>query len=372
MNHRLRILHVMRNADLGGLSRYVIDLCTALHQAGHEVIVAADEGPMARQFHEAPFQFIEIPLRSHPIDFLRCVGRLREVKVDLIHAHYRRATLLGRRLQREKRPPLLYTLHLSHMPVNWWRRPFTDFGDHVHVAAEEARDWLIADCNIAPDRITLIHHGIQTDRFPQRTTAGHDAARSGLNLPADATVAAYVGRFDDPKNEAWLLDLAEAMPQLHLVLAGEGPHEAELRDQIKTRSLASRVHLLSYREPLPIYQAADLFLLPSAREGFALSCAEAMSVGVPVLRTRTSGTAAMIIENETGRSTAIDHDEFIAVAMEMLSDRKKLDRMGLAAANLVREKLTFDRQVSDTISLYRRLISSTNTRINHEGTEARR
>ena len=44
-------------------------------------------------------------------------------------------------------------------------------------------------------------------------------------------------------------------------------------------------------------QLVDALLLPSLREGFSLSCAEAMSVGIPVLRTRTAGTGEMVIEN---------------------------------------------------------------------------
>jgi glycosyltransferase involved in cell wall biosynthesis len=105
-----------------------------------------------------------------------------------------------------------------------------------------------------------------------------------------------------------------------------------------------------------VYRSADLLLVPSAREGFALSCAEAMSVGVPVLRTRTSGTEAMILENITGRATPIDHDAFLAAAKSMLADSPGLDRMGLAAAKLVREKLRFDRQLAETIDLYRLMI----------------
>jgi glycosyltransferase involved in cell wall biosynthesis len=121
--------------------------------------------------------------------------------------------------------------------------------------------------------------------------------------------------------------------------------------------LQSRVQILGYRNPLPIYRAADALLLPSLREGFGLACGEAMSVGVPVLRTRTSGTALQIVENVTGRSTPINHAAFVEIAKEFLGNPTALARMGEAAAYHVREKFPFELQLAGTLDLYRRLIT---------------
>src|SRR5690606_22400024 len=96
-------------------------------------------------------------------------------------------------------------------------------------------------------------------------------------------------------------------------------------------------------------------LLPSAREGFSYVCAEAMAVGTPVLRTRTSGTRGLILEGETGRSCPIDHESFVRAAADFLADRAALARMGIAAAEHVRAHFSFDRQLEQTLALYRRL-----------------
>jgi glycosyltransferase involved in cell wall biosynthesis len=353
----LRILHLTRSADSGGLSRYLLDLCTGLHHLGHEVAVAGDGGPMLADFDAAPFPYIRIPLAGGPISFLRSLKALQDRVPDLIHSHYRRATLLGRRLQAHRSPPLLYSVHLSHLSLNWWRRPLTDFGDHTHVAAEEAREWVIKEGRVPSERVTFISHGIDSDKFPRRTAQQRAAARAELGLPADAPVAAFVGRFDYPKNEQWLLDVAAAVPELRVLLVGGGPNEGALRHQVEKMGLASRIFVLGYRDPLPIYQAADALLLPSLREGFGLACGEAMSVGVPVLRTRTSGAHLQIVENVTGRSTPIDHDAFVAAAKDFLRDPQQLARMGEAAARHVREHFPFQMQLNQTLDLYRRLIT---------------
>ncbi len=243
--------------------------------------------------------------------------------------------------------------------VMGFRRWFTDYGDHTHPASEDARRWLVEDQHVPPHKITVIPHGIEVSKFPFAHDQIRQAARRSLGIDPNGLVASYVGRFDYPKNEDWLLDLAGAtrgqMPHLHILLVGGGPHEAALRDRVDAENLHDRVHILSYRDPLPIYQATDLLLLPSIREGFALACAEAMCVGVPVLRTRTSGTTETIIENVTGRSVPIDHDAFIEAAIVMLRDPEGLRRMGAAGSRHVRENLSFERQLSRTIALYRHL-----------------
>src|SRR5205823_12225156 len=136
-------------------------------------------------------------------------------------------------------------------------------------------------------------------------------------------VAAYVGRLDTPKNEEWLLDVAErsraSIPNLKILVAGGGPHEADFRREIVRRNLAERVLALGEREdPLSVYQAAEALLLPSQREGFSLATAEAMSVGLPVCRTRTAGAAELVVEGVIGRTTAIERVAFVSGAIVYL------------------------------------------------------
>ena len=370
MIHRpLRILHLTAASDAGGLSRYLLDLCGGLVERGHDVILAGERGAWHDRFEKAGWPWIEIPLKGGPLAFWKSVRTLRtylkQHPVDVIHAHTRRATLLGRRLQVNRKPPLLYTLHLSHMPLNHGRRWLSDFGDHTHAASVDGRQWLLDEHLVPGQRITVIPHGISTERFPVATEADRLAARASLDLSPQDLVAAYVGRLDYPKNVEWLIDLASTsrvtLPHLKILLTGDGPDESALRQAIAAQAVGDRVRMLGARDPLPIYQAADALLLPSQREGFSLVTAEAMSVGVPVLRTHTSGTAETIVENVTGQSTSIDHDAFIVAAIAFLSDPQRLRSMGHAAASHVREHLTSQNQIDRTVTLYRQLISYTSS-----------
>ena len=365
----LRVLHLVLAADAGGLTRYVTTLAAAMRGEGHAVYAAGDDGAWRAAFDEAGVPYERVPLKAglrglrQSARHLR--GWLREREVDVLHAHYRRATLLGRRLQRglprDRRPPLLYTLHLSHINVGGWRRWVSDFGDHTHAASRDAVDWLVSDARVPPARVTLIPHGIDVSRFPRRTDADRRDARRRLGVPEDALVAAFVGRLDDPKNEQWcadvLLPARRPAANLWLVYAGEGPRERELREHVARAGVADRVRILRQAPPLPVYQASDLILLPSAREGFSLVVAEAMSVGVPHVRTRTAGTHELTIEGRTGVSTPIDRAAFAGAAAALLGEPGRLPAMGEAGAALIRERFTFERQVAETVGLYRRLIA---------------
>jgi glycosyltransferase involved in cell wall biosynthesis len=359
----MRVLHLTAGSDAGGISRYIFDLCAAMQAAGHDVAVAGEPGAWHDRFAKAPWPWIDSPLKGGPLTLMRAARGLRKYlaghPVDLLHCHYRRTTLVARRLQKTFPAPVLYTLHLSHIPLGGPWGWLSNFGDHVHAPSSEGRQWLIDEARVPAERITLIPHGIHAERFPVPDAAARQAARAKLALAQEHVVALYLGRLEDPKNESWLIDLAESsrqsLPALRVLLAGEGPNEGAVKAQIERRGLGDRVRMLGPREPLPLLHAADALLLPSAREGFSYACAEAMCAGVPVLRTRTSGTKELIVEGTTGRSVAIERQAFLRASVEFLSDKADLRRMGVSAAEHIRHNFTFDRQLARTLEMYQSL-----------------
>lgn len=361
MHRPLHIVHLTAGSGPGGISRYLFDLSTALHARGHRVTIAGERGAWHDLFARAPWPWLDLPLQGGPVALYqsaRALERhLRAQPADLIHAHYRRATLVSRRLKRRLGLPVLFTLHATWISLRGLQGWFSDFGDHVHVPTEAGRRWLVDAAGVPDERITVIPHGIDPAAFPVSDEADRLAARGALGLPADATIAAYVGRFEYPKNEDWMLDVAAARADLRVVMIGGGPHEAALRRRVADLRLGDRVTLLPYGDARVVYRACDAVLLPSQAEGFSLATTEAMASGRPVLRTRTAGTEEHVVEGVTGRSVAVDREAFVAAALEFLADRQALDRMGAAGARHVRAHLTFAQQLERTLALYRRLVA---------------
>ncbi|HEV6964112.1 glycosyltransferase [Roseateles sp.] len=145
-----------------------------------------------------------------------------------------------------------------------------------------------------PDRkLHVIRNGVDLDRFAPQDRG---AARAALGLDASAPLLLSVGNLLELKGHALIVEavhaLAEAWPTLQLVIAGEGPERARLQAQIAGLGLAGRVRLLGAVANADLgtwYAAADLFLLPSSREGLPNALLEALACGTPVLATAVGG-----------------------------------------------------------------------------------
>lgn len=344
----MKVLHITTSGpDAGGVSQYIRRLSHALVDDGCNVTIAGcipDAGVGC-----GPFNWIETKTDGGIIDLWRAARQLGEVgRFDIVHTHYRKASLVGRRVARRQNIPMLFTLHLTGIPMDFFHIAMSDWGDMTHAPSVKAKEWLSEVAGVPDDRIACIPHGVDPVQFPQATQDCQNAARARLHLPPGNTVAAYVGRFEHPKNEHWIVELARMMPEISFIMMGGGPRERDLD--------GAPVTVLPYGDPLPVYQAADVLLLPSSLEGFSFVAAEAMSVGRPVLRTRTAGVDEMIIEGKTGFSCDISHDAFIEAGRAILSNRERLVSMGSAAATYVRKHLTHERQVHRTLELYRSMI----------------
>ena len=216
--------------------------------------------------------------------------------------------MLGRRVQSRKRLPKARpfgrgprrktspaALHSSPLPPlpQFPHNLFTDFGDHTHVASSEARDWLTHDAHVPTDRISLIPHGVDVERSPSPTNPPRLVAQqclrfrptillpftsAGWIIPSQACRMApsisSISRRTNPQSQA-----APGRRRPAGTIPPRADHPAESRGPH-----ASTGH----REPLPPTNAADALLPALGARGFSLVCAEAMSVGVPCLRTRTS------------------------------------------------------------------------------------
>ncbi len=187
----------------------------------------------------------------------------------------------------------------------------------------------------------ILPTGIPVGRF---TGAGRDVFRSRHGIAPDRPVALYVGRVAHEKNIEFLLDALalarQSVPELLLVIAGEGPALAGLRDSVASRGLAANVHFLGYldrRSELPdCYAAADVFAFASRTETQGLVLLEAMAAGLPVVALAAMGTID-ILGARRGARVPDDHPQAFATELvAVLRDpalRSALADAGRAYAN---------------------------------------
>jgi glycosyltransferase involved in cell wall biosynthesis len=154
---------------------------------------------------------------------------------------------------------------------------------------------LVAD-GIPPGRITVVHSGIAVEEVRAVTPLG---IRRQLGLPPGTPVAANVGALVAHKDQATLIAAAAAarrdLPDLHWVIAGDGPLRDFLGSEITSRGLDDHVHLIGHiPDARALIADADVFVMSSKEEGLGTSVLDALALGTPVAATRAGGIPEML------------------------------------------------------------------------------
>jgi glycosyltransferase involved in cell wall biosynthesis len=185
-------------------------------------------------------------------------------------------------------------------------------------------------------------NGIHLSEFSDDRIGQGFRARHGLE---DKEVVLWLGRLVPVKGLDLLCkafaSVAAARPKAMLVLVGPDTenYQAVLQRLIKDLGIADRVvftGMLQGREKLAALNEADLFVLPSHTENFALAAMEAMAMGCPVIVTKGVKTAPDIAGAGAGIVVASDIDELSNAISVLLSDADTRGTMGAAARALAR------------------------------------
>jgi glycosyltransferase involved in cell wall biosynthesis len=139
-------------------------------------------------------------------------------------------------------------------------------------------DWE-TDC-----RFRVLHYGI--DLHPFQESIDQEGARRELGIPVDAFVVGHVGRFDAPKNQRFLLEIAREVlkrrADVHFLLVGDGPLRVEIEDRAREMGLSGKTHFVGIRTDVPrlMRGAMDVFVFPSLWEGLPVAVVEAQAAGL--------------------------------------------------------------------------------------------
>lgn len=208
------------------------------------------------------------------------------------------------------------------------------------------RDLLLKEWRIPPERVRLLHPGVDCDYFhPAAPDAGVRRRRFGWE---GRQVILTVGRLQRRKGQDVMIEvvarLRERFPNLLYAIVGDGEERPRLAKIAARLNVDSHVQFLGEvkdAELLHCYQQCDLFALPNRTvgkdvEGFGMVLLEAQACGRPVLAGTSGGTAETMRPGETGVLVACDRaDEPAAVLTDLLVDADRLERMGRAGRTWV-------------------------------------
>ena len=166
-------------------------------------------------------------------------------------------------------------------------RPFARFFANEYWACSKlAGEWMYGKQAVADGRVTIINNAIDLKQFAF-DEAKRNKLRKELGLQ-DCFVIGHVGRFMKQKNHDFLVDIfAEVVKKqdnAKLLLIGDGPLREQIENKVKTLGLDEKVIFTGVRSDVAdLYNAMDVFVLPSFYEGLPVVGVEVQANGLPFL-----------------------------------------------------------------------------------------
>lgn len=222
--------------------------------------------------------------------------------------------------------------------------PPEDIRYHVISITGFTRRYLIDSYGIPEKNVSLVYQGTDVATFTP-AAARAEKARQSYPVPEGAfPVLGNVGSFEERKGQVALLEavarVRESLPDVHLMLVGDGPDEAMLKEKVAEWDLGRNVTFFPFtREPVNVFEVIDILVLSSLhKEGLPNVLLEALAMGLPVVSSRLAGTPEVVRDGETGLLVNPGDIDGLAGAIARLgADRATCRTMGDAGRRLIAE-----------------------------------
>jgi glycosyltransferase involved in cell wall biosynthesis len=380
MADTLRILRSCFSRSLGGLELSAVGTSEMLHQRGHRVWFACPPGSRieaecARR--QMPVLPLDVRGYAHPLLAGRLAAFLRRNDVDLLHTELSRdlPTLVAAIRMSGRSLPLILTKQMGSyiMKRDPLHRITYAHVDRVIAISTVLQKNVIETTPMSPDRVVVLHHGVDTDLFsPERVDRWR--VRREFGIEDDATLIGFVGRFSPGKGHEDLLHalhlLTPAHPRLRCLIVGEASvgesdYEQKVRTLTARMGLDTVVTYAGFRRNIPEVMATfDLFAFPSHAEAFGIVLIEAMAMERAVVSTNCDGVLDIVVDGETGvTAPSKDPVRFAAGLDRLIRDPSLRQRMGSAGRRRVAEMFNQSIQIKRLEGIYREVLREKGERI---------
>lgn len=207
-------------------------------------------------------------------------------------------------------------------------RPFSKvFATNYMCCSELAGRWLFGDKVYDDGRVYLLNNAIDLERFVYNEDVRR-SKRQELLIDDDTLVIGHIGRFVEQKNHRFLIDIFSEInkiePHSVLLLAGQGPLVDEIQDKVKSMNLSSNVRFLGQRNDAnELYQAFDIFLLPSLYEGLPVVGVEAQAAGLLCILSDDMTKETKVLDSTIFLSLSSDAKVWANTILSAIKDYKR-------------------------------------------------
>lgn len=376
---RIRVLHVHTLPVISGSGLNTFLTMRGLPEERYTAeLSCAPGGPLLELVQQAGMVVRPLPHMVQPIHPLHDLLAVLEVwrlmrrhRYTIVHTHNSKAGFVGRLAATLARVPvILHTVHgfAFHTHERWWRRWLfrvlerlaARWCDHLIMISEPLIDWALRE-RIAPrEQMTKIYSGIDLSAF--RQPGNVTALRAELGFRNHEFVVGEVAKLWPGKGHEVLFRAAATLkariPQLRLMVVGEGELRQTLQELAKRLGIHDRVVFTGFRQDVPtLTHLFDVAVLPSFFEGMGRAIIEAQAAGKPVIASCVGGIPDLIVEGQTGLLVEPGNVEQLAEAIWRLYTQPELRRqLGQAAQRAVDGRFEANAMVQQIVNLYDKLL----------------
>jgi glycosyltransferase involved in cell wall biosynthesis len=363
----MNILFLSTHLNYGGITSYLISLALSLQKKGNKVFIASSGGDARPALDRAGITCLTIPIRTKCevspgvlVSFLKLKKELKDSSIDIIHSHTRVTQVLGFFLAKALHAGFVSTCH-GFFKLRFSRLVFPAWGQQVIAISQPVAEHLRRDFKIKPDNISVIHNGIDFERFKVVDIEEKKRIKKEFNLPADRLIVAMVARLSQVKGHTYFIqampDILKELPDTIFLIAGDGKLKESLVSQVEALKFSRSVFFLPIQGQTPrILSVIDCLVSPSLQEGLGLSIIEAQAAGVPVVAFAVGGIVSLIEDAKTGLlASPQDVRSLSAAVVRMLKDANLRHYIIKNAQENININFNVARMVEETLAVYSRI-----------------
>ena len=374
------VLQVLPNLISGGVERGTVDVAAALVQAGWRAVVVSNGGAMVRELERVGAEHITLPLNTKNYfkikeNALTLAQVICDKGADIVHARSRAPAWSAREAAKMTGVPFITTFHgvygLGPFGVKKLYNRVMAEGQVVIAVSDFIRAHLIQEYNVPPERIRVIHRGVDLSLFdaarvsPQRLIQ----LATKWRLSDSHHVAMLPGRLTAWKGHELLIDaIAELQRRgstlVRCIMVGQDHGRPNHRNHIMRYAAArgADVHIIDDCHDLPAaYMVSDVVVSASTRpEAFGRVVAEAQAMGRPVVAPSHGGGPEIIVPGVTGWLFTPSDPISLADALERALNLAQDERIRVAAASVDRARTLFSKteMCARTLAVYDEVLAA--------------
>ncbi len=375
------ILFVITQGHWGGAQRYVFDLARNYTSRGYKVAVAVGDEPNQLLQQRLTTAGIPVHQLSHlvrPVNPMRDIAAIFELRrlishggYDVVHLNSSKAGVIGSIaaavLPRRTRPTIVYTAHgwVFVEPLSSARRWIyrnlerltAPSKDIIVCVSQQSKDDALAAYVGKKEQMVVIPIGLDRNdlTFLPREQARAELCRlADITDGSDVRIAVTIANYYATKGIDLLLAawprVLEQHPNAHAMVLGDGPLGLELNRQLAAEGISERFHLPgAVPDAYRLLIGADLFVLPSRKEGLPYALLEAQAAGLPIVASEVGGIPAALANGRGGLLIPPGAPGDIAAAVTSLLDDPQL---GQRLATATRTTHTLANMAEATLACY--------------------